>query len=77
MEFKTKPQITPIGETNFRAAKRKFGIKLDDRRRHMYVIGKSGTGKSVLLENMILSDIRAGYGLAVVDPHGDFVEKIL
>ncbi|MEK7496274.1 MAG: DUF87 domain-containing protein [Patescibacteria group bacterium] len=77
MEFKAKSLITPIGEINFRSSNRKFGIKLDDRRRHMYVIGKSGTGKSVLLENMIYSDIRAGYGLAVVDPHGDLVEKIL
>ncbi len=69
--------ITPFAVTNFRNGARKFGIKLDDRRRHMYVIGKSGTGKSVLLENMIYTDIRAGHGLAVVDPHGDLVEKII
>ncbi len=69
--------ITPFAVTNFRNSSRKFGIKLDDRRRHMYIIGKSGAGKSVLLENMIASDIRAGFGVAVADPHGDLVEKIL
>lgn len=70
-------EVVPFAVTNFRQQQRKFGIKLDDRRRHMYVIGKSGTGKSVLLENMIYTDIRAGHGLAVVDPHGDLVEKVL
>ncbi|MDP3964611.1 MAG: type IV secretion system DNA-binding domain-containing protein [bacterium] len=70
-------EITLFGETNFRHQRRRFGIKLDDRRRHMYVIGKTGMGKTTLLENMILSDIQAGHGLAVVDPHGDLAEKIL
>lgn len=77
MENNYSPEVVPFAVTNFRNGQRKFGIKLDDRRRHMYVIGKSGTGKSVLLENMIFTDIRAGHGLAVVDPHGDLVEKIL
>ncbi len=77
MEIRYSSEVVPFAVTNFRNGQRKFGIKLDDRRRHMYVIGKSGTGKSVLLENMIYSDIRAGHGLAVVDPHGDLVEKIL
>ncbi|MFA5107235.1 MAG: type IV secretion system DNA-binding domain-containing protein [Patescibacteria group bacterium] len=72
-----KNYITLFGETNFRNQKRRFGIKLDDRRRHMYVIGKTGMGKTTLLENMIVSDIQAGHGLAVVDPHGDLVEKLL
>lgn len=70
-------KITPFAETNFRSQRRRFGIKIDDRRRHMYVIGKTGMGKSTLLENMIISDIRDGHGLAVVDPHGDLVEKII
>ncbi len=69
--------ITVFAETNFRNQRRKFGIKRDDRRRHMYVVGKTGMGKSTLLENMIIADIRAGNGLAVVDPHGDLAEKIL
>ena len=69
--------LTIFAETTFRNQHRKFGIKTDDRRRHMYVIGKTGMGKSTLLENMIMEDIRAGRGVAVVDPHGDTVEKIL
>ncbi len=72
-----KDDITIFAETNFRNQQRRFGIKLDDRRRHMYVIGKTGMGKTTLLENMIIDDIRAGHGLAVVDPHGDLVEEIV
>jgi hypothetical protein len=66
-----------IGKTNFRNTERMFGIKPDDRRRHVYVIGKSGTGKSTLLENMIIADIVAGRGVCFVDPHGESAEKIL
>lgn len=69
--------ITLFAKTNYRGAMIPFGIKTDDRRRHMYVIGKTGMGKSTLLENMIIQDIRAGRGLAVVDPHGDLVEKVI
>jgi len=70
-------EVTLFGETTFRNQNQKFGIKVDDRRRHMYVIGKSGMGKSTLLENMIIQDINKGRGLAVVDPHGDLAEKII
>ncbi|MDD3190660.1 MAG: type IV secretion system DNA-binding domain-containing protein [Candidatus Pacebacteria bacterium] len=69
--------ITYFGKTNFRGQEHVFGIKQDDRRRHTYIIGKTGMGKTTLLENMIISDIMAGNGLAVVDPHGDLAEKIL
>jgi hypothetical protein len=69
--------ITLFGQTNFRSEVKKFGIKSDDRRRHMYVIGKTGMGKTTLLENMVIADIRAGRGVGVVDPHGEFAEKIL
>jgi CxxC-x17-CxxC domain-containing protein len=69
--------INFFAETNFRHGKVKFGIKTDDRRRHMYVIGKTGMGKSTLLENMIIQDIQAGHGVCVIDPHGDLVEKIV
>lgn len=69
--------VTVFAETNFRNQKRKFGIKIDDRRRHMYLIGKTGMGKSTILENMIIEDIRAGKGVAVVDPHGDLAEKVI
>ncbi|NCU44747.1 DUF87 domain-containing protein, partial [Candidatus Falkowbacteria bacterium] len=70
-------EVTLFGETTFRNQGYKFGIKLDDRRRHMYIIGKSGMGKSTVLENMVVQDINKGRGLAVVDPHGDLAEKIL
>lgn len=69
--------ITPLGLTNFRSRLIKFGIKTDDRRRHVYLIGKTGMGKSTVLENMIISDIVAGRGVAVVDPHGDLAEKVV
>ncbi len=70
-------QINLFAETNFRNQRRKFGIKTDDRRRHVYVIGKTGVGKTTLEENMAISDIREGNGLAIVDPHGEFAEKML
>ncbi len=66
-----------IAKTNFRNQFRRFGIKTDDRRRHMYLIGKTGMGKTTVLENMMIQDVAKGNGLAVIDPHGDFVEKIL
>lgn len=72
-----KNEITVFAETNFRNKRVLFGIKDDDRRRHMYLIGKTGVGKSVSLENMLISDIRKGNGVAIVDPHGDTVEKIV
>jgi CxxC-x17-CxxC domain-containing protein len=70
-------EITTFAETTFRNRKIKFGIKTDDRRRHMYLIGKTGMGKSTILENMIVADIRDGKGVAVVDPHGDLAEKVM
>ncbi|MDE2018819.1 MAG: type IV secretion system DNA-binding domain-containing protein [Patescibacteria group bacterium] len=73
----TNNDITPIGVYNFRNQRKKFGIKVDDRRRHVYVIGKTGVGKTTLLENMVISDIQSGKGVAVIDPHGEFAEKML
>jgi CxxC-x17-CxxC domain-containing protein len=70
-------EITILGETIFRNQKRKFGIKLDDRRRHIYVIGKTGMGKTVLLENMAIQDILAGRGIGFIDPHGEAAEELL
>lgn len=70
-------EITLFGKTTFRNHQTRFGIKTDDRRRHMYIVGKTGTGKTNLLENMAIADIRAGRGIAVVDPHGEFAEKLL
>ncbi len=74
-------EITFIGRTNYVAAleekKFVFGIKQIDRRRHMYIIGKSGVGKSKLLELMIRQDIAYGHGVCVIDPHGDLLDGIL
>lgn len=70
-------QITPIGITNYRNQRQRFGIKDKDRLQHVYVIGKSGTGKSTLLENMAISDIERGNGCGIIDPHGDIVKDLL
>jgi len=69
--------FTLLGRTNFRGHKVEFGIRDPDRRRHIYVIGKTGMGKSTLLENMIFSDIMSGKGVGVVDPHGDLADTVL
>src|SRR5207249_3256683 len=70
-------RLTVIGRTNFRNSRRVFGIKQADRRHHIYAIGKTGTGKSSLLETMVRQDISASQGLALFDPHGDLVERVL
>lgn len=70
-------KVTIFSETNYRNSRVRFGIKTDDRRRHMYFIGKTGMGKSTVLENMVIQDIQDGLGVCVVDPHGDLVEKVL
>ena len=69
--------VTYFARTNFRSTDQIFGIKRKDRRQHMYVLGKSGTGKSVLLSNLIVQNIQNGEGVCVVDPHGELVEEIL
>ncbi|MFC1647630.1 type IV secretory system conjugative DNA transfer family protein [Patescibacteria group bacterium] len=69
--------LTLMGRSNFRGIRKTFGIKGLDRRRHVYIIGKTGMGKTTLLENMIFSDIQAGKGVAVIDPHGDLAESVL
>jgi hypothetical protein len=63
VEFKNKPHT--------------FGLRREDRRRHLYVVGKTGVGKSTLLANMIINDLKHDEGLAVIDPHGDLVETVL
>lgn len=70
-------EVNYFARTNFRNQLRKFGVKTDDRRRHMYIIGKTGMGKTVLLENLILSDIYAGHGCCYIDPHGDTAERLI
>lgn len=69
--------ITYFGITDARGNERKFGIKKEDRLRHMYIIGKTGMGKSTLLENMAIQDIQNGEGMAYLDPHGSTAEKLL
>ncbi len=73
----TDNQVLVLGETNFRNQKQRFGIRADDRRRHMYVIGSTGMGKSEYLKNMAIQDIEEGRGLAVLDPHGDAAMALL
>ena len=73
----TSEQINFFAKTNFRNQQVPFGIKPDDRRRHMYVIGKTGMGKTTLMENMAIQDIRNGTGVCFIDPHGDSIQKIL
>ncbi|HEX7455899.1 MAG TPA: type IV secretion system DNA-binding domain-containing protein [Candidatus Nanoarchaeia archaeon] len=68
---------TIIGETIYRDVSTRFGIKRADRRKHAYIIGKTGTGKSTLIKNMIIQDMRAGEGVAVLDPHGQLIDELL
>ena len=69
--------ITYFGITDARGKQVKFGIKREDRLRHMYTIGKTGMGKSTLLENMAIQDIQNGEGMAFLDPHGKTAELLL
>ncbi|OGG07910.1 hypothetical protein A3D05_02580 [Candidatus Gottesmanbacteria bacterium RIFCSPHIGHO2_02_FULL_40_24] len=66
-----------LGKSTYRGISRPIYMQLDDRRRHAYIIGKTGVGKSVLLKEMILQDIKSGQGVAAIDPHGDLIEGIL
>ena len=77
MSTASENPITYFARVNFRNDRRTFGIRQQDRRAHMYIIGKTGTGKSTLLETFISQDLEAGAGLAVLDPHGDLIEKVL
>ena len=70
-------KIIPLAITDFRDLEQVFGIKEKNRTSHMYIIGKTGTGKTTLLQNMIIRDIQDGNGLAVIDPHGDLTESLL
>lgn len=70
-------KITYFAQTNSRGTEIPFGIKRKDRARHMYVIGKTGMGKSTLLENLAIQDIRNGEAIAFIDPHGSTAERLL
>ena len=66
-----------IGERHVWGGRASFGLSPADRRQHVYVVGKTGTGKSTLLRNMMIQDIEAGYGIGFIDPHGDLAEELL
>ncbi len=68
---------TLIGESFFRGERKPVYISDDDRKLHVYSIGQTGTGKSTFMSNMVVEDIRQGKGVAIIDPHGDLIEKIL
>jgi type IV secretory pathway TraG/TraD family ATPase VirD4 len=69
-------QIISLGRVDFRNDRRMFGILTEDRFSHLYVLGKTGTGKSTLLENMALQDLEHGNGFALIDPHGELADRI-
>lgn len=71
-----QPDIAIFAKTNFRNEQVPFGIKRSDRRGHIYLLGKTGTGKSTLMEALMLDDMKKGRGFALIDPHGDLVKKI-
>ncbi len=69
--------VSGFGITNYHNNFIPFGIRRSDRRRHLYIVGKSGVGKSKLIELLVLDDLKNGEGIAVLDPHGDLVDGIL
>ena len=70
--------ITPIGRRlGLKNTTARFGVSLADRRRHLYIVGKTGAGKSTLVANMAIANIRAGHGVGIIDPHGDLCKVIL
>jgi len=71
----SRERVVLLGRTNFRGRRRLFGIQDSDRFHHTYLIGKTGTGKSTLLESMIRQDIEDGAGVALLDPHGDLAAR--
>ncbi len=77
LSLSLRPDLCYFGTANVRGQTKTFGILKDDRRRHVYILGKTGMGKTTLLENMILQDIYNGYGACVMDPHGDLAEYVL
>src|SRR5215471_2715507 len=74
--FVSNKRVIQFARVDFRRDRRMFGIKNEDRFSHLYIIGKTGTGKSTLIETMALQDLEHGNGFALVDPHGELVERI-
>jgi hypothetical protein len=72
-----KKRINFFARTEFKNKVATFGIKKDDRRKHVYIVGKTGTGKSTMIANMAINDMKNGEGMAIVDPHGDLCDILL
>src|SRR5580704_17176774 len=70
-------RVTYFASTHTRGKRELFGIRAIDRGKHVYIIGKTGMGKSTMLENMAIQDIQNGEGIAFIDPHGSTAEKLL
>lgn len=77
MPSELRRDINPFARTNFKNNSSVYGLHKVDRRRHLYVIGKTGTGKSTLLANMAINDLKNDEGICIIDPHGDLVETLL
>jgi len=73
----TDPSCAILSRRLFRARHEPFGMSLDDRRRHLAIVGKTGMGKSTLMERLVVSDIENGHGVALIDPHGDLAEHVI
>jgi len=69
--------VTVFAETDYRGSRQEFGIKREDRRKHFYILGKTGVGKSTVFKNMFISDILRGDGACMIDPHGELIEELL
>ena len=70
-------RITYFAATHTRGKREMFGIRAIDRGKHVYVIGKTGMGKTTLLDTLAIQDIRSGRGVGIIDPHGEFAEFVL
>lgn len=68
--------ISYLGETTFHRRYQRFGIRQHDRLSHVYILGKTGVGKSTLIESLAVQDLREGRGFALIDPHGDLAERV-
>jgi hypothetical protein len=73
----TDDGVTAFAQTDYRGSRVEFGIKREDRRKHFYILGKTGVGKTTVFKNMFISDILRGEGACIVDPHGELVEELL
>lgn len=77
MDHEDEEKVTYMGEADSRNRRLKFGIKKKDRAKHLYAIGKTGMGKSTLLENLAIQDIQNGEGVCFLDPHGKSADLLM